>query len=853
VLAGRYRIVALLGRGGMGEVYRAEDLRLDQRVALKFLPDVLADDPVARELLIAEARHARDVAHPNVCRVYDIDELSRDESGGASRDADTDRASSSPRRGRTFLTMEYIDGEDLATLLRRIGKLPPSKALEIARQLCAGLAAAHDRGLLHRDLKPSNVMIDGDGCARITDFGLALKRSSRESSGDFAGTPAYMSPERLRGAPATVQSDLYALGLIVYETFTGQPAFSASTPGEWQHVHATAIPRRPSAVSRDVEPAVERFILRCLEKDSNRRPRSVAQALMMLPGADPLAATIAAGETPSPEMVAAAGAEGSVSRATAWLLLTACIATTVAVMALTGWVQLPSLVAFKGNPDVLTASARDVLVRLGYDDPPADSSWWLSVDAAYDAYPIANEPARLRFDELAAARPGPLVFHYRHSSRRMEPRDPSGIVSASDPAPIEAGDALVETDSMGRLIALQVRPATDAAAPVPGTQGPDWARLFEAAGVDRRAFTEAGPERVPPMHADTRAAWTGVINGAPVRIEAASWRGRPVFFELIGAWTPVPAVRRAWSTGAMQDLVTSALWLVTVIALAVLSARNLRMGRGDRRGALRVAAGILAALIVTVVIRRHWSFGPTTLWETISRQFGWPLFMASTAWLYYIGFEPFVRRRWPHLLIGWTRLLEGRVRDPLVGHALLAGVLGGAAIAGLVRTPEALSRLFDLTGTFPYAPTDALNAPNRFAALFFQAPADGVMRAFGLVAVMLVARLIVRSDRVAVAVAFLVSVLSSMHGGSNWPLELAVAVPAGLIAVTVLQRFGLLALCVVVTTFDMLAWSPLTLDPGRWFVWRSAAAFGATAGIAVWGFFNVLGRQSALPHGVFDE
>ena len=152
VLAERYRIIGLLGRGGMGEVYRADDLKLGQPVALKFLPKALADDPVRRERFYAEVRIARQVSHPNVCRVYDIGELD----------------------GRHFLTMEYIDGEDLASLLKRIGRLPGDKAIDVARQLCAGLAAAHDKGVLHRDLKPANVMIDGRGRVRITDFGLAV-------------------------------------------------------------------------------------------------------------------------------------------------------------------------------------------------------------------------------------------------------------------------------------------------------------------------------------------------------------------------------------------------------------------------------------------------------------------------------------------------------------------------------------------------------------------------------------------------------------------------------------------------------------------------------------------------------
>ena len=175
VLEDRYRIIGLLGRGGMGEVYRADDLRLGQPVALKFLPESLRDDPVRLAQFHNEVRTARQVSHPNICRVYDIGEAA----------------------GHLYLTMEYVDGEDLATSLRRIGRFPEDKATEIARQLCAGLAAAHERGVLHRDLKPANVMLDGAGKVRLMDFGLAAVGPVADVR---AGTPAYMAPEQLARA-----------------------------------------------------------------------------------------------------------------------------------------------------------------------------------------------------------------------------------------------------------------------------------------------------------------------------------------------------------------------------------------------------------------------------------------------------------------------------------------------------------------------------------------------------------------------------------------------------------------------------------------------------------------------------
>ena len=165
IVAGRYRVVNLLGKGGMGEVYRADDLTLNQPVAMKFLPRELASDQAALARFHSEVRMARNVAHPSVCRVFDIGES----------------------EGRIFLTMEYIDGEDLAALLRRIGRLPSDKATELARQICAGVGAAHDAGVLHRDLKPANIMVDGRGRAHVTDFGVAGLAEDLKEEASFAG------------------------------------------------------------------------------------------------------------------------------------------------------------------------------------------------------------------------------------------------------------------------------------------------------------------------------------------------------------------------------------------------------------------------------------------------------------------------------------------------------------------------------------------------------------------------------------------------------------------------------------------------------------------------------------------
>ena len=287
LIAGRYRIIALLGKGGMGEVYRADDLTLGQQVAVKFLPDEAASDEGLLERFRNEVRMARRVSHPNVCRVYDVGEVD----------------------GQTFYTMEYVDGEDLSSLLRRIGRLPQDKAIEIARQLCAGLAAAHTKGVLHRDLKPANIMLDGRGQAVIMDFGLAGISDDIRGAEIRSGTPAYMAPEQLAGQEVSPRSDLYSLGLVLYEVFTGKRAFEkvGERTAAVLHGHADRTPSRPSSVVKDLDPAVEKVILRCMESSPTARPANALAVAAALPGGDPLAAALAAGETPSPQLVAASG------------------------------------------------------------------------------------------------------------------------------------------------------------------------------------------------------------------------------------------------------------------------------------------------------------------------------------------------------------------------------------------------------------------------------------------------------------------------------------------------------------------------------------------------------------------
>jgi serine/threonine protein kinase len=252
----RYEILAKAGHGSMGNVYKARDRETGEIVALKLLKTEIASDQAMMDRFKNELLFARKITHKNVCRVYEFNRVA----------------------GIAYTSMEFVEGESLRSVLNRFGGLPQRKATDLALQVCSGLKEAHAQGIVHRDLKPENVMIDAQGNVKIMDFGIARSmEAGTRLTGAMVGTPAYMAPEQAAGKPVDYRTDIYSLGLMLYEMFTGTPAFSADNSIAVALKQIREEPPAPHEIEPNIPVAIERAILKCLEKDPARRFQSIAQ------------------------------------------------------------------------------------------------------------------------------------------------------------------------------------------------------------------------------------------------------------------------------------------------------------------------------------------------------------------------------------------------------------------------------------------------------------------------------------------------------------------------------------------------------------------------------------------------
>jgi serine/threonine-protein kinase len=806
VANGRYRIVALLGKGGMGEVYRADDVKLGQPVALKFLPESRASDPAWVAQLHREVSLAQKVSHPAVCRVHDLGE----------------------HDGQPFLSMEFVDGENLAALRQRVGGLLPEKVVACAAQLCDGLAALHEQGLLHRDLKPANVLLDRQGRFHLVDFGLAASADQIRDDDRLAGTLAYLAPEQLTGRNVSVRSDLFSLGLVLYELTTGRRPFPGVTPAELMRQHKDSVPKPPSELVPAIDPALERAILRCLKLDEKDRPASALELKRALPPLSPR-------ETRQAEdagLLSGRWALGLLAVSLALLALHAGLAERLML-----WHQAP----LEKSPQKLAAEARALLDHLGYEAHRENSASAMAWD--------------LDHVEAVRKRPGPdrwsggpaLYFWYRESP---EPFQPFYRLTPADP-PLSSGMTCVLLDTQGRL--LELRAVSDEQHPgLPVIWDEAIKGLFEAAKIDPHSLKETTPEWTPPTYADKRRAWAGDLAGESVRVEAAACGGRVVWFA-VGADDRFHNRFVSRSHVRLGDEMSdwgTALVVLEVLGGAILAWRNLARGWADVRGAVRVGLLFVFCHLIGWFALSPLPGTTSALRSTFIVGLG-----AVTYWLLllvigYLALEPYFRRRWPRRLSAWNRLCSGEFGDPLVGRDVLYGVAAGLALNLLVK-------LLPLTDSCRGIPSWHLEwftgirpaGPDAGLGRLFTVLGAAASSAFFVSLLFLLLMQFLRREWLVIVVMsalFVISAVKGYLGTYEGSAVLWCGAALVSVAVALVVRLGVLSFLVASFTGTIVSIMPLTLRPQEWYALTNWVTIAVVAALAVYGALVATGRNPWL-------
>jgi serine/threonine-protein kinase len=656
-----------------------------------------------------------------------------------------------------------------------------------------------------------------------------------------------MAPEQLRGEPVTARSDLYALGLVLYEILAGRRLFDADMLPDVIHQRDRIDAGRVVADTQG-NAAVKRVIARCLELRPEDRPSSIHAVIAALPTGDPLQAALDAGETPSPELVASAEGSGELKPAAAAVCLMAYLALVFSMALFAARMgHVPGFIDVPEGPETLATRASDILRQAGAGGGPGDRVYRWDFDWDRRGWMLEHGVEwRARGRTVA---PSPVFLWYRYSPEPMDAMDERQRISERDPPLDRPGMARVRLDAQARLLALTVVPPDR-----PGGGGdPDWSRLLEATRLDPTSVVEVEPEWVPPVGATSRRAWTGWYAGQsdiPIRVEAAAGGGRTVWLEVIPPWLrpadeagrPRELFERVWE---VLDAALAPLALLTVVAV-VLARGNVRRGRGDRRGAMRV--GLVIGLARLAFDAARADFRPPDMLDHTIRLLASAAFQGLIAWLAYLAVEPYLRRTWPRVMIGWHRLLAARLKDARVGREVLLGLLAGAL---LTVSLELLATI--MIQDVPYAaPLDRLA---RFRDQASDIPryvwlAGRTTLAVGLV--LLVSTLLFRRRSLTIAVVWVVVALIGADEIFDIGFLLALMVVEGTVLTVTLVRVGLLGFAAAWFA-SRLVMTPLTLDPSRWYFVHSVVPLLVLVGLGIWAAWRALGEQPALGRFLAEE
>jgi serine/threonine-protein kinase len=697
-------------------------------------------------------------------------------------------------------------------------------------------------------------MIDGRGRARIMDFGIAAIGEVRGASA-IAGTPVYMAPEQLAGREATTKSDLYSLGLVLHEVFTGKRVHDVETMADLRELHQTA--SRPTSLSRwvsDLDPAIERAVMRCLESDPADRPPSAIAVAASLPGGDPLAAALAAGETPSPELVAAAGSRGGLRPPVALALVGVVIAMGVAM----AWIARRTDMIAAVNPPmprvVLEQKAREILAEFeGEQEHEAEASGWM-LTSSVATWLLGRDATPERWTGLEEMWGGPVQFWFRASDTDLLGGSSMYDTEIDDPPRIGTGHRMVRLDAHGRLLWLEISTAeaNRPVAPVAGTV--DEAkidRVFTLAGLDRGAFRATETRALTRIEHDVALAWVGPypgMEGEEVRANLALRDGTVCWFRVE---YPFDVAETGADAAAAAEMPEWAEWMVTGITWmlvaggGVIAWKNIRARRSDVRAGVRAALAILIVAGVGAVMMRdrvpevgRVFFGENPIVTNAVLNAGYFL-------LFYIALEPTARRVWPSLLVSWIRLTSGRWRDPMVGRDVLIGIAAGALMMVAARVGNFAPAWFGAGPGQPiWTSPAALMGTHHVAAYTLFGMAVGTIQAAVLTLMLVVLRVVVRSKLAAVIVLSViwVGLAAASMLTTHWSSAVIIgAVQA--IQIAVLLRFGFLAMASATAVTFIGAIVPAGFESASWWAGAVAVPALALAGLVAYGYFTAVGDR----------
>ena len=648
-----------------------------------------------------------------------------------------------------------------------------------------------------------------------------------------------MAPEQLAGQEVSVRSDIYALGLVLHEMFTGKRAFEAGSK--------RATPTSVISLAKDIDPLVERVILSCLDVEPRNRPSSALAVAAALPGGDPLAAALAAGETPTPGMVAAAGDTEGISVKAAGISLGVILAGLIAVAVLGSKTNILQKTPFDKPPAALEQKARDLLQSFGYIETPVDRVHGFSYDTEFQQYGEQQKDPAVYRALLSKGRPPLIRFWYRQSPQYLEFPPQQNIVSVDLPPLAHSGMVTLILDPQGRLIELAAVPPQVEKAPPP-SRAPDWAALFTAAGLDMAPFTPVDPEWLPLVSFDARAAWTGVYpdTDLPLRIEAASWRGRPVGFQMVAPWSK-PSRMQPAATAPLPGIII----VLAVLAVAVLLAwRSYRLGRGDRQGAFRLAVFVFAVRML------NWLCTANHV-ATLAEFDGFLLAVSSALlgagffWMVYMALEPYVRRRWPQSMIAWSRLLGGAVLDPVVGGNLLIGVAFGVATAAVFLVHRLVLDVDSAQGL--RLAVDAVLDARHMTSLFLGILLTYIGFALAFFLVFFLLRAVLRNLWLAAAGFTILVMLFGLFDSVNHPVISTALnlVPAALV-IFITIRLGVLAMIADFVTTAVLVQFPVTTDFSTWYAGSTIFAFVLVLALTALAFHTAVAGRPLFKAGFLE-